>query len=111
MVHAGLIFAVNGKGDYSVLEAATGKIVVEKELSLPAAEKSTRVANFYPSLALAGTLLFVGDDGGGSLWLRPGRAYAERAGISCPSAVGTPTFAGGRLFLRGGRNLYCISAK
>jgi outer membrane protein assembly factor BamB len=111
VVHDGLIFAVNVKGDYSVLESATGKIVLEKELSLPAPQKSTRVAKFYPSLALAGPLLFVGNDGGGSLWLRPGRPYAEAGRNLLPEgAAGTPAFSTGRMFLRGGANLYCVSA-
>lgn len=111
VVHDGLIYAVNAKGDYSVLDAATGKIVTEKELNLPARPNSPRVPKFYPSIVLAGGSLLVGDDGGGSLWLRPGRAYAEVGRNLLPEgAAGTPVFAGGRMFLRGGVHLYCVRA-
>jgi outer membrane protein assembly factor BamB len=112
VVDGGLVYTVNTTGTFYVLDATTGKIVIEKELSLPAPEKSTRVAKCYPSVTLAGTLLFVGDDGGGSLWLRPGRAYNETGRNLLPQgAAGSPVFAGGRLYLRGGSSLYCISEK
>jgi outer membrane protein assembly factor BamB len=112
VVDGGLVCTVNKRGTYYVLDAATGKIVLEKELSLPAPEKTTRTATFYPSVTLAGSLLFVGNDGGGSLWLRPGRAYAEDGRNLLPEgAAGTPAFAGGRVYLRGGAHLYCIGAK
>jgi outer membrane protein assembly factor BamB len=112
VVDGGLVYTVNTTGTYYVLDAVTGKIVIEKELSLPAPEKSTRVAKCYPNVTLAGSLLFVGDDGGGSLWLRPGRAYAEAARNLLPDgAAGTPAFADGRLYLRGGGQLYCIGEK
>jgi hypothetical protein len=63
-------------------------------------------------VTLASALLFVGDDGGGSLWLRPGRAYAEAGRNLLPEgAAGTPAFAGGRLYVRGGGQLYCVGEK
>jgi outer membrane protein assembly factor BamB len=112
VVDGGLVCTVNTTGTYYVLEAATGKIVIEKELSLPAPTKSTRVAKCYPSVTRAGALLFVGDDGGGSLWVRPGREYAEAGRNLLPEgAAGTPAFAGGWLYLRGGGQLYGIGAK
>ena len=112
IVHDGLIHAVNSKGVYNVLEAATGKVVLEKDLALPEPKKSTRSAACYPSLMLAGTHLFLGGDGGGSLWLEPGRAYAEvgRNLLEAGSA-GTPAFAGRSMFLRGGAHLHCIGGK
>jgi outer membrane protein assembly factor BamB len=112
VISDGLIYAVNDEGTYYVLDAATGKTVLEKELNLPAPPKSTKTGKFYPSVTLAGSLLFVGDDRGGSLWLRPGRTYAEAGRNLLPEgAAGSPACANGRLFLRGGIHLYCIGAK
>jgi outer membrane protein assembly factor BamB len=112
VVDGGLVHTVNTTGTYYVLDAATGKIVIEKELSLPAPEKSKRVAKCYPSVTLAGSQLFVGDDGGGSLWLRPGRAYNEAGRNLLPDgAAGSPVFTSGRLYIRGGSYLYCIGEK
>jgi outer membrane protein assembly factor BamB len=112
VIDGGLVYTVNSRGGYVVLDAATGKVVLEKDLTLPAPEKAMRTPSCYPSLALAGGLLFVGDDGGGSLWLRPGRTHAEAGRNLLPEgAAGTPAFAGGRLFLRGGANLYCLGEK
>jgi outer membrane protein assembly factor BamB len=112
VLHDGLIHTVNAKGEYTVLDAATGKIVQEKELNLPARAKSTRVPKFYPSLVLAGSVLFVGDDGGGSLWLKPGRTYAEASrNLLEEGAAGTPACTGTRVFLRGGHYLFCLGEK
>ena len=112
IVHDGLIHAVNSKGVYNVLEASTGKIVLEKDLDLPEPKKSTRSAACYPSLVLARTHLFLGGDGGGSLWLKPGRAYAEVGrNLLEEGSAGTPAFAGGSMFLRGGAHLHCIGDK
>lgn len=112
IVHDGLLYTVTNGGTLLLLDAATGKTVTEKELTLPAPEKSTRVGKFYPSLALIGSVLFVGDDAGASLWLKPGKSAEEAGRNLLPAGAGsTPAVAGSRLFLRGGAHLYCIGEK
>ena len=112
IVHDDLIHAANSKGVYYVLEAATGKIVLEKDLNLPEPEKTTRTASCYPSLTLAGNQLFLGGDGGGSLWLKPGRTYAEAGrNLLAEGSAGTPAFAGGSMYLRAGAHLHAIGDK
>ena len=112
IVHDRLIHAVNSKGLYFVLDAAMGKIVLEKDLNLPEPEKNARSANCYPSLTLAGTQLFLGGDGGGSLWLKPGRTYTEVGrNLLAEGSAGTPAFAGGLMFLRGGAHLQGFGEK
>jgi outer membrane protein assembly factor BamB len=109
VLHEGLLYTVNNGGTLLVLDATTGKTVTEKELTLPAPEKSTRVGKFYPSLALIGSVLFVGDDAGASLWLKPGKSAEEAGRNLLPGGAGsTPAVAAARLFLRGGTRLYGI---
>jgi outer membrane protein assembly factor BamB len=98
----GMLFvATSGSPEYRVLNAATGEILLEKELDLN--------ANLYPSLALAGKHLFLGNDKGDMLVLEPSRVYKEIRHNDLPDGSGaSPAFAGPHLLLRGGEILYCI---
>ncbi len=98
----GMLFvATSGPPTYCVLNAATGEVLLQKDLDLD--------PNLYPSLALAGKHLFLGNDKGDMLVLEPGRAYKEIRHNDLPDGSGaSPAFAGPHLFLRGGELLYCI---
>jgi len=102
VVAGGMLFVVPaGSPEYRVLDAKTGDVLLEKELDL--------APNLYPSLALAGGRLYLGNDEGEMLVLEPGRAYKELARNRLPEgSAASPVFAGGHLFLRGGEFLYCI---
>src|SRR5262249_27240340 len=77
VVQDGRITRGNKAGTLYILDAATGKPVLEKKLKPPAAGE--KAPSYFPSVMLAGSLLFVGHDRGGSLWLRPGKEYIEEA--------------------------------
>jgi outer membrane protein assembly factor BamB len=98
----GMLFVVpSGSPEYRVLNAASGEILLEKSLDLN--------PNLYPSLALAGKYLFLGNDKGDTLVLEPGREYKEIRHNELPDGSGaSPVFVGSHLFLRGGELLYCI---
>ncbi|HEX7896939.1 MAG TPA: PQQ-binding-like beta-propeller repeat protein [Planctomycetota bacterium] len=98
----GMLFVVpSGAGDYRVLNAATGDVLLEKELDL--------APDLQPSLALAGKRLFLGNDQGDTLVLDPAREYRELRRNSLPEGSGaSPVFSGAHLFLRGGETLYCV---
>jgi outer membrane protein assembly factor BamB len=100
VVHDGLLFAINQRGTYSVIDIADGTVVATKKLKLR--------GTMYPSIALAGGKLFVSDDQGTTLVLEPGREYVELASNSLEPFRGTPVFAGGRIYIRTLKNLYCI---
>jgi len=109
--HDGLLTIANDAGMLYVLDAKTGKTAVEKELEIPNASGKPGVppAHIYPSLVLAGKHLFVFNDIGTCLVLEPGRELKQAARNSLPEgAPGTAVFAGKRIFVRGGENLYCI---
>jgi outer membrane protein assembly factor BamB len=98
----GMLFTVpSGSPEYRVLNAATGEVVLEKGLDL--------TPNLYPSLALAGKYLYMGNDRGEMVVLEPGREYRQIQANELPEGSGaSPVFAGCHLFLRGGAILYCI---
>jgi outer membrane protein assembly factor BamB len=109
-IHEGRVYTVNKRGTLQVLDAATGKAVFEKKLTAPAS--SDKEPAYFPGVVLAGSLLFVGHDRGGALWLRPGKEYLEEARNLLPEgAPGTPAFADKEMFLRAGNRLYCIIAR
>jgi outer membrane protein assembly factor BamB len=99
----GLLCVVPSAGaEFRVLNAATGEVVVEKSLDLS--------PNMYPSLAIAGPHLFVGNDRGETIVLETGREFKQLRLNELPEGSGaSPVFAGSQLFLRGGSVLYCIS--
>jgi outer membrane protein assembly factor BamB len=112
--HENLIYTVNNIGTLFVLDASTGKIVLQKDLDLPSpavsgSDEPPPIPNFYPSLSLAGKSLFLGTDRGGAVWLRPGRVYQEQGRIQLKEgAAATPVFSGRQMYLRSGKQLWCV---
>lgn len=100
IVHDGLIYAVTQHGDWSVIDAANGQIVIEKKLGLD--------GTFYPSVTLAGGQLYVSSDTGKTVVLAPGREYKELARSSLEPFRTSPLFVGTRVYLRGREYLWCL---
>jgi outer membrane protein assembly factor BamB len=98
----GMLFVVpSGSPEYRVLNAATGEVLLEKGLDLS--------SNLYPSLALAGKHLFLGNDKGDMIVLEATRESKElRHNALSEGSGASPVFSGPHLFLRGGEFLYCI---
>ena len=101
----GMLFVVpSGAAEYRVLNAKTGEVLLEKELDL--------AANLYPSLALAGGHLYLGNDQGDMLVLDPGRVYKELQHNRLPEgSAASPVFADADLYLRAGDSLYSLLTK
>jgi outer membrane protein assembly factor BamB len=98
--HDGLLHAVTQHGDYSVIDAADGRVVLEHKLALG--------ATAYPSVTLAGGLLYVSSDNGKTVILQPGREYKEVARNTLEPFRCSPVFVGERLYVRTLKGLYCI---
>jgi outer membrane protein assembly factor BamB len=108
VIEGGRIYTVDRAAACYVIDAATGKTLLKKLLDLPPAGRADG-PNIYPSLCLAGGRLFVGNDAGSALLLPLGDPGAAAAANSLPAGSGaTPAFCGTRMFLRGGKLLYCI---
>jgi len=114
LLHEGILYCVSNGGTLSALDARTGKPVFQQELEIPNASgrPGTEAANIYPSLALVGKHLLVGNDIGVTLVLAPGKEYKQISRNFLDKGSGaSPVADGKQLFLRGGTRLYCIGTK
>jgi outer membrane protein assembly factor BamB len=110
VIDGGRIYTADRAAVYYVLDAATGKTVLQKTLDLPPAGKAEG-ASVYPSVCLAGKHLFVGNDAGETLLLEPGDQGTAVGTNALPAGSGsTPFFSGKRIFVRVGKLLYCLGA-
>lgn len=98
--HDGKLYAVTQKGEYSVIDAATGQVLAEKTLNLG--------GTFYPSITFAGGYVFVSSDSGKTVVLEPGAEYKEVARNTLEPFRCCPVFAGERMYVRTLKGLYCI---
>ena len=110
VVHGGRVYTVDKAARYYVVDASTGRTVLNKKLALAPAIRADS-ASAYPSLCLAGKHLFIGNDAGDTIVLEPGDAGVAVGSGSLPGGSGgTLAFSGRRVFARGGKLLYCLAA-
>jgi outer membrane protein assembly factor BamB len=88
-------------GKVYCMEAASGKIIWTEDLGLQ-----------YPSSVIAGGLVYMPNDQGVITVIKPGEKFEFLA----KNAIGermnaSPAISSGKIFLRGSKNLYCISSK
>ena len=108
LVEEGRIHLVDKTGQYYVVDGRTGKTMLSRKLEFSPAEGSGH-ASAYPSPCRAGGKLFVGNDAGEMIILEPGAAGRVVGRGSLPGGSGgTATFKQGRIFVRGGKFLYCL---
>jgi outer membrane protein assembly factor BamB len=101
LVHEGLIYTINQRNHFSVLDAANGAKVYERALELGN-------GTVFPSITLGGRYVFVSTDNGATFVLEPGREYKEVARNTLEPFRTTPVFAGSRMYVRGLKNLWCV---
>ncbi|MEI8062884.1 MAG: PQQ-binding-like beta-propeller repeat protein [Verrucomicrobiota bacterium] len=100
VMHKGLLYAINQKAEFSVIDAATGTVVYEQKLALTGIP--------YSSITLAGGHLYVSSETGTTIVLDPGREPKEIARNTLGKFRSTPVFEGERMFLRAFDQLYCV---
>jgi len=107
VVHDSLIHTVNDEGTYYIIDAKTGRTLLERGLPIPPAEGGD--AFVYPSVSLAGGYLFIANDAGDTVLLKPGKTYEEvgknHLGLG---AAGTCVFAGKHIYMRSGGKVHCL---
>jgi outer membrane protein assembly factor BamB len=95
----GLLFTVTSTGFVKCFENRDGKKNWEKDLDVET----------QSSPAIAGGQLVVLGKEGALVTLRAGREFQETGRSQLPDKfLASPAFAGGRMFLRGATNLYCL---
>jgi outer membrane protein assembly factor BamB len=110
----GLLYTASNEGNFLIINAADGKVVVTRELAIGSASGRPDLlnANIYPSLALAGSYIFLSNDIGDTLVLESGKDYKEvNHNLLGEGFSGAPVFAGGKMYLRTKERLYCIGQK
>jgi outer membrane protein assembly factor BamB len=112
----GLIYQLTQAGGLLVNDAATGDLVYRKVLTLAPRTQYWNWAGTSMSPALAGKNIYLMDNQGHTLVLKPGREYQELArntleefnGKELVQSVSTPIFEGTRMYFRTPGYLYCI---
>ena len=112
VIKDGVIYAIGKSANYTVIDAKTGKKLLEKVLDLPPANGTSDThdnAVVYPSVTLGGTSLFMGNDKGDTFVVAAQPDYKELGRNTLPEGTGaSPVMSGSALYLRSGRMLYCF---
>jgi outer membrane protein assembly factor BamB len=96
------IFAVTTSGGLACYETASGKLAWQKELEFEVQASPVIVAGQLVLLGTKGELLV----------LQVGREFKELSRVKLDDAFhASPAFVGGRMFLRGATNLWCLGAR
>jgi hypothetical protein len=120
LVHEGLLYALRGEGKLWVYDAGTLAVVYSKQLDMESYRDYDH-PGVTPSLVFAGGHIFAFDNQGTCVVLEPGRQFKQvarnrmatcmsRKWVLDPDEIlqSAPIFEGGRMYLRGEQNLYCI---
>jgi len=100
VLHEGLLYAVDDRGIFSVVDAKDGKLVYEERVELG--------GTVYPSISLAGDRVYVSSDNGNTVVIQAGREFKELARNSLETFRSSLVFEGKRMYVRTYKNLYCI---
>jgi len=103
LLHDGLLYTISRKGEFSLIEAATGKLLLEQ-----AVDCGKDVNTFYCSPTLVGNHIVIGAMNGETVVLEPGREYRELGRNRLEPYRTTPIGAGSRLLLRGTSGVFCF---
>ncbi|MCA1809565.1 MAG: PQQ-binding-like beta-propeller repeat protein [Kiritimatiellia bacterium] len=101
LYHEGLIYCIQQKGVYNILDAQTGSV-------LKSAKIDSLKRTVYPSVTLAGSLIFIAAEGSQVLFLEPGVEMREVAAFGFEHFRTTPVFEGDRTYVRTLEAMYCI---
>jgi hypothetical protein len=102
VLHEGLLYAINQKTHFSVIDAKDGKVVHEKRLNFG------KKGQAYQSVVLAGDHLFLSREDGTTAVLSPGREPKVVAENPFETFRGSIVCDGDRFYIRGVKHLYCI---
>jgi outer membrane protein assembly factor BamB len=103
----GLLFGIRQSGTLVALDAATG----EKKGEVVLESLSRNGGQCYPSLAVAGSVLFASSDNGTTVLLEPAAALKVTGENRLERGRATPVFSADRIYVRSMEHLYCIGAK
>jgi len=100
VLDSGIIYAVTQVGIFSAVDAATGQVIYEQNLQIP--------PPVYPAITMAGNMLYVSNDKGTTVLVKPGRTYEEAGRLTLEPFRACPVFIGSRVYIRTLKSLYCL---
>jgi len=100
VVHEGLLYSVDDRGIFTVLDATDGKLVYEERLELG--------GTHYPSISLAGNRVFVSTDKGITAIIACGREFKMLGQNELEPFRSSLVFQGERMYVRTHKHLFCI---
>lgn len=104
LVHEGIVYLISREYQMQALDAATGQEIY-----------SEKIKGFhgtaYPSLTLAGQLIFVGSEDGDTAFVKPGRTFTEVSRTKVDPYRSTPIFDGEWCYLRTQEKLHAFRGK
>jgi outer membrane protein assembly factor BamB len=100
VLHNELLYAIDDRGIFSVLEANTGKLVYEERIELG--------GTHYPSVSVAGKNVYLSTDKGNTLVVKTGPKFEVVGRNELEPFRSSPVFEGKRMFVRTQKHLYCI---
>jgi outer membrane protein assembly factor BamB len=98
--YEGLLYLINANRSFSVIDAVTGTLVYEMKLDIG--------GQMYPSISMAGGVMFISSDTGETILLQPGREYHEIGRNTLETFRSTSVFEGKRMYVRTMKYLYCF---
>jgi outer membrane protein assembly factor BamB len=104
LVHEGIVYLITREYQMQALDAATGDPIYSEKI-----KGFTGTA--YPSLTLAGDVIFVGAEDGNAAFVKPGRTFEEISRTKVAPYRSTPIFQGGLTYLRTHEKLLAIQSK
>ncbi len=100
VLNNGIIYCVTQVGVFSAIDATNGQVLYEQKLQLPPA--------MYPAVTLAGNLLYVSNEKGTTVLVKPGRQYEEVGRLTLEPFRCCPVFASSRVYIRTLKSLFCL---
>ncbi len=104
VVHDGLFYALNQRGDLLVLDARTGDEIYAHRIP-------DLKGTMYPSLTLADGLLFASSDRGVTVIFKPGREFEAVAVNTLEPFRSSPVFSGDRMYIRTHKHMICLGER
>ena len=102
--HDGLLYTITRGSTFSVIDAKDGNIVYSKKMDFVK-------GNVYPSPTGAGGNIYISQDDGTTIVLKPGREYVEIAKNKLSPFRSCPVFHKDRMYVRAMKKMYCVGTK
>ena len=100
--HDGIVYAIQKTSFLTAMDAATGQRLYEQKLDFGE-------GTIYPSLIVAGNVIFASSDNGTTIVIQPGREYVELRRNRLEPFRSSPVCVGDRLYIRTHGHLFCIA--